>query len=416
MMEKKRSVSLLPALICLAGMAALLFLWRNAYQNAVFSRLSAFCGIFLEQNPQLEGEVLSALQEYQRGMEIYGGSKGEDGRRDFLARYGYEAADFAPAFPAFGAPGTGERGAGGLTACSIGLALAASAAVFFLLQRYGRKEKNRIDGLTDYLEQVNRGAPGTLLQEEDGFSCLRDEIYKTVTGLYAARDEAVRARKNFADNLANIAHQLKTPLTAALLSLQLMETKAPNPYAEPVRKQLERLTRLEEALLSLSRIDSGTLFLKREEVDVFTALNLAAENLEDLLRERHVSVEISDRGRVCFPGDLEWTMEALMNLMKNCLEHSPAGGCIHCDYSANPLYVRILIRDEGEGFEREDIPHLFERFYRGKNAAEGSTGIGLALSRAVFERQNGTLAAYNLPGDGGSASGACFEVRVYGMD
>ena len=85
-------------------------------------------------------------------------------------------------------------------------------------------EKNRIDGLTDYLEQVNRGAPGTLLQEEDGFSCLRDEIYKTVTGLYAARDEAVRARKNFADNLANIAHQLKTPLTAALLSLQLMET------------------------------------------------------------------------------------------------------------------------------------------------------------------------------------------------
>ena len=65
MMEKKRSVSLLPALICLAGMAALLLLWRNAYQNAVFSRLSAFCGIFLEQNPQLEGEVLSALQEYQ---------------------------------------------------------------------------------------------------------------------------------------------------------------------------------------------------------------------------------------------------------------------------------------------------------------------------------------------------------------
>ena len=111
MMEKKRSVSLLPALICLAGMAALLLLWRNAYQNAVFSRLSAFCGIFLEQNPQLEGEVLSALQEYQRGMEIYGGSEGEDGRRDFLARYGYEAADFAPALPAFGAPerGKGER-------------------------------------------------------------------------------------------------------------------------------------------------------------------------------------------------------------------------------------------------------------------------------------------------------------------
>lgn len=407
MMEKKRSVSLLPALICLAGMAALLLLWRNAYQNAVFSRLSAFCGIFLEQNPQLEGEVLSALQEYQKGMDGSGGSEGEDGRRDFLVRYGYEAADFAPALPAFGAPGTGKRGAGGLTACSIGLAFAASAAVFFLLQRYGRKEKNRIDGLTDYLEQVNRGAPGTLLQEEDGFSCLRDEIYKTVTGLYAARDEAVRARKNFADNLANIAHQLKTPLTAAFLSLEQMESASPN-LCKTMRNQLEQLQRMEQTLLDLSRVDAGVLQLAREPVDIYTALELAAENLNSLAEAAGVSVEVPEKGPAAFQGDLAWTVEALANLLKNCIQHTPRGSCVHCDYGENPLYVQIRIWDEGPGFAPADLPHLFDRFYQGQNAAAGSTGIGLALARAVLEQQNGTLTACNLPG-----AGACFELHLY---
>lgn len=105
--------------------------------------------------------------------------------------------------------------------------------------------------------------------------------------------------------------------------------------------------------------------------------------------------------------DLDWTMEAVMNLMKNCMEHSP-GGMIHCSYAQNPLYTEILIWDDGEGFAKEDIPHLFERFYRGQNASEGGIGIGLALSKEMIERQNGTIRAQNRP-DGG----ALFEIRFY---
>ena len=105
--------------------------------------------------------------------------------------------------------------------------------------------------------------------------------------------------------------------------------------------------------------------------------------------------------------DLDWTMEAVMNLMKNCMEHSP-GGTVHCSYAQNPLYTEILIWDDGEGFAKEDIPHLFERFYRGKNPCEGGIGIGLALSKELIERQNGTIRAKNIP-DGG----ALFEIRFY---
>ena len=105
--------------------------------------------------------------------------------------------------------------------------------------------------------------------------------------------------------------------------------------------------------------------------------------------------------------DRDWTMEAIMNLMKNCMEHDP-GGCVHCSYAQNPLYTQILIWDEGDGFAGEDMPHLFERFYRGKNAREGGIGIGLSMAKEIVERQNGTIRAQNRP-----EGGALFEIRFY---
>ena len=178
-------------------------------------------------------------------------------------------------------------------------------------------------------------------------------------------------------------------------------------YLHQIEKQLARLTHLEESLLVLARLDAGTLLLQRKETDVFTILVLAADNLQELLVESAVSIDIPELGEMMITADLDWTMEAFMNLMKNCMEHNP-GGTVHCSYAQNPLYTEILIWDEGEGFAREDIPHLFERFYRGQNAGEGGIGIGLSLSKEIIERQNGTLRAGNRPG-----GGAFFEIRFY---
>ena len=275
----------------------------------------------------------------------------------------------------------------------------------FLERLHGK----RIRELTDYLEQINIGADGTVLQrKEDEFSHLQDEMYKTVTELYQTRESALKAKKNFAENLANIAHQLKTPITAVSLSLQLMKTRMPNADIDQMKRQIERLSSLEESLLTLSKIDSGTLRLEQEEVDIYTALSLAAENLNTLLEKKKVSVFIPEKGYARMMGDLEWTMEALMNLIKNCLEYSPEGGTIYCDYSWNPLYLEVRIWDEGQGFSAEDLPHLFERFYRGKRTGKNGAGIGLALSQSIFQLQNGNLSARNLP-----QGGACFEVRIY---
>ena len=176
---------------------------------------------------------------------------------------------------------------------------------------------------------------------------------------------------------------------------------------EQIQGQLIRLTRLEEALLVLAKLDAGSLQLRKEEIDVFTVLILAADNLQELFAMSGTSLDIPELGGMAVTADLDWTMEAVMNLMKNCMEHN-RGGTIHCSYEQNPLYTEILIWDEGEGFCKEDLPHLFERFYRGKHACEGGIGIGLSLAKEIIERQNGTIRAQNRQG-----GGACFEIRFY---
>ena len=145
-----------------------------------------------------------------------------------------------------------------------------------------------------------------------------------------------------------------------------------------------------------------------EAVDVYTAVSLAADNLQEVFEAAGLSVDIPEMGEMKILADLDWTMEALMNLFKNCAEYTPPGGRIHCACSQNPLYTEIILWDEGKGFDKEDIPHLFERFYRGKNASGNGIGIGLSLAREIIERQNGTIRAVNLPG-----KGAAFEIRFY---
>lgn len=389
--KKKRTRLLFSIGICFFCIVCTSAVGLFSYQKAAFEHISTFCEILIENNPETEQSVFSALKEYHTLSEQ------EIKRNDFLAQYGYTVQGFCKGYPFQ------------ILIMSVALFVVAVCLLFLSEMRTEKENRQRIAELTEYLERINIGTGGTILQtQEDDFSYLQDEIYKTVTTLYQTRETSVEARKQFAENLANIAHQLKTPITAAFLSLQLMERNVPEIYVKQIEKQLRRLSNLEESLLTLSKIDAGILPLANTKVDIYTALNLAAENLNDLLRKENVAVDIPDHGCMEFPGDLEWTMEALINLLKNCMEHSKPGGTVYCDYSTNPLYHEILIWDEGTGFEPEDIPHLFERFYRGRRAVGDGIGIGLALSRSIFELQNGTINAYNRRN-----GGACFEIRVY---
>ncbi len=382
-----------------SAVAVMLVSWH--YSRISFDLVNVICGEVAEEEPEMKNIVSAALKEYTSGNE--------DGVavNDFLSGLGYRVSDFSDSAVSyhilFGAAGF----------------LAGIFLFLFTFALRNKTEEKRIQALSDYLEQVNTGKAVILSTSgEDAFSKLEDEIYKTVTFLYQTRDNAVRAKNDFAENLSNIAHQIKTPITSISLSLQtLSETPAQGEYEkgrlEQIQKQLTRPTRLEEALLVLARLDAGTLKFQKENVDVFTVLVLAADNLQELFVNSGTSIDIPELGETVITADLDWTMEAVMNVMKNCMEHN-TGGCVHCSYGQNPLYTEILIWDEGNGFAKEDIPHLFKRFYRGQNAdagensPNGGIGIGLALSKEIIEHQNGTIRAKNMQ-DGG----ACFEIRFY---
>ena len=295
-----------------------------------------------------------------------------------------------------------------ILACFLGF-LAGCVLCGCIFWYWRKKSDTRIRALICYLEKVSVGGQGLLMEaSEDELSKLQDEIYKTVTTLYQTRDAALQQRNLFAENLSNIAHQIKTPITAISLSVQMAKERMGEPYASRIEGQIGRLAGLEESLLLMARIDSGTLVLDRKPTDVFTLLSLAADNLYELSAEKGIAVDLPEMGEVQIDADLEWTMEAVINLMKNCMDAAPAGTAVHCAYEKNPLYVQIRIWDEGEGFAKEDLPHLFERFYRGKKTKPAGTGIGLSLSKAIAEMQNGILRAYNLP-----QGGACFEICFY---
>ena len=389
------------AAVSLISSAVTVMLISCHYSRLQFDLVNVICGEVLEQEPEMKHIVSAALKEYT------GGNADGVAMGDVLSVLGYDISDFSDSSVTYD-----------IMFATIGFL--AGIVLFAITYAFRNKtEAKRIEELSDYLEQVNMGKAVVLsVSGEDLFSKLEDEIYKTVTFLYQTKDAAVQAKNDFAENLSNIAHQIKTPITAISLSLQtLSEMPMKKEYEkdriEQIKKQLNRLIHLEESLLVLSRLDAGALMFQKEDVDVFTLLVLAADNLQELFTDSGTFIDIPESGEMAVTADLNWTMEAVINVMKNCMEHN-AGGTVHCSYGQNPLYTEILIWDEGDGFAKEDIPHLFKRFYRGKNADAGGNirgsgiGIGLALSKEIIEHQNGTIRAKNLPN-----GGACFEIRLY---
>ena len=389
------------AAVSLISSAVTVMLISCRYSRLQFDLVNVICGEVLEQEPEMKHIVSAALKEYT------GGNADGVAMGDVLSVLGYDISDFSDSSVIYD-----------IMFATTGFL----AGIFLFAITYAfrnKTEAKRIEELSDYLEQVNMGKAVVLSGSgEDLFSRLEDEIYKTVTFLYQTKDAAVQAKNDFAENLSNIAHQIKTPITAISLSLQtLSEMPMKKEYEkdrmEQIKKQLNRLIHLEESLLVLSRLDAGTLMFQKEDVDVFTLLVLAADNLQELFADSGTFIDIPESGEMAVTADLNWTMEAVINVMKNCMEHN-AGGTVHCSYGQNPLYTEIFIWDEGDGFAKEDIPHLFKRFYRGKNADAGGNirgsgiGIGLALSKEIIEHQNGTIRAKNLPN-----GGACFEIRLY---
>lgn len=295
-------------------------------------------------------------------------------------------------------------------------ALIAAAGISLMAVQYvfTRARYRRIAQLSQGLNRVLHGAGELAIAEcqEGELSILASEIQKMTQSLLETSDQLRREKNRLSDAMADIFHQLRTPLTSMNLMVTLLsreELSYPRrlELARMLREQLERTQWLVEALLKMSRIDAGAVSFRRESVDVSDMLRQAAEPLRIPMELRGQNLILPET-EANFQGDKNWTAEAMGNLLKNAMEHTPEGGRIVVSAEETALFTQITVTDSGEGFAPEDIPNLFERFYKGKNAAPTSIGIGLALSRMILSAQDAVITAKNAP-----EGGAEFTVKFY---
>lgn len=288
-------------------------------------------------------------------------------------------------------------------------------AMLFTFGLYWRvkvwEKEKRTAALSGYLDRTMEGQYDTLMQY-DTSSALEDSIYKAVVLLREEREQAQRAKKNLADYMADLSHQLKTPAASIGLTLSLIKKRAwDEQTVDDIRRMEEQVGHLQHlvgSMLTLSRLDAGVLALEEKEFDLEEMLVDAVQPFVRQMEEKRICFEIQGADGISLIGDFGWCSEAFGNIIKNCMEHTPEQGNIRIACQDNPIYTEIVIQDSGVGFDEADLPHLFERFYRGAGSSKDSAGIGLALSRSIIEKENGTVTAENA-----ETGGARFCIKFY---
>ena len=286
-------------------------------------------------------------------------------------------------------------------------------AILVILYIYSRSESKKIKEIEKYIEAINNKNYTLKISEnsEDEFSNLSNELYKTTVMLKEQASNSQKSQKTLQTNIEDISHQLKTPLTSISIMLDNiidnpdMEIETRQKFLHEINRQIEWFNWLVIALLKLSKIDSGTAVFTKKEINVEKIINHVIQNLSIPLDIKQQKIIVNGNSSK-FIGDYNWQLEALTNIVKNCIEHTPNHKNIYIKFEENNFYTKITIRDEGVGIAKEDIKHIFERFYKGKNSSENSIGIGLALSKSIIERDNGYIICSSKEGEG-----TTFEIK-----
>lgn len=281
------------------------------------------------------------------------------------------------------------------------------------------------------LDRVLAGERDIRLRDmsEGELAILSSEIDKVIARLNLTVDELQAEKLALSDALADISHQLKTPLTSIAISTELIRDRlSARGDSEDLVERLRliqtlqaRVEDLVSALLKLARIDAGVIKLVCGDVDARELVRKSFEPLAIAFDIAGVRFSADVQDGASYEGDLTWSVEALENILKNCMEHTPAGGCVSVRVTEDVLACRIRIGDTGPGIAESDLPHIFERFYRGSRDANATpsevnpagVGIGLALSKSLVTAQGGTLTAENLRDENGNITGAAFNLVFF---
>ncbi len=366
----------------------------NIYKKEIVKNNAYIISTLIEKYPDLESDIINSIitenKNYDEGLKI-------------LNKYGLDELDTIEYLKDNSKI---KRKMLIINACYIIVFFGIILSVFLI---YIRKMYNKINNLSSYIQKIlNNDYQLDIREYEEGdLSNLKNNLYKVIIKLKTQSEISIKDKKELESTLSDISHQLKTPLTGMYVINELLYDDNLNiskkiELLNKNKSQLERVEWLVTSLLKLSRIESGTTILKKEKVEVLELIEKALEPIKVQLEIKNINVEINHKDKIYIQIDKNWTSEAILNIIKNSCEHSKENGKIIIDFEDNLIYTSIKITDNGFGISPTDLPHIFERFYKGKNHKSSSIGIGLNMSKKIVEAQNGNISVTSALGKGTS--------------
>lgn len=275
-------------------------------------------------------------------------------------------------------------------------------------------QEKKIAEINEYIKQINNKNYILKIEENDNgeLSKLRNELYKTTVLLKETAEISEKEKENLSTAIADISHQLKTPLTSIRIMLDNiqddpdMEKEVREDFLREISKQIDWISSLVVALLKIAKFDAGTIKMENNEINAKNLIDNIISNLAILMELKNIEIITNVDEKATFIADYKWQQEALTNILKNAIEHSKHNSRIYITVENTNLFLKIIIKDEGSGIDKEDLKHIFQRFYKTKNSSENSIGIGLPLAKAIIEQSNGYIKVETKYGEGTS-----FEVK-----
>lgn len=277
--------------------------------------------------------------------------------------------------------------------------------IFYL---YDKNKSKKIKEITKMISKINNRQFDIDINDfnEGELSILKNEISKTTIMLRQVADNSINDKLNLKDSLGDISHQLKTPLTSITIMIDNildnpdMDEKTRKRFLINIKREILNINFLVMPLLKLSKFDANVVKFNKESVYLKDIINESIKNVSMIKELKNITIKVSGDDNIKLLCDFKWQVESITNILKNSIEHTKEYGIVEVNYSENKLYTRILIKDNGKGIDSDDLPHIFDRFYKGKNGSNDSFGIGLSLSKTIIEKEGGSITVKSTPNIG----------------
>ena len=360
--------------------AAFTFIGLENIRKTSNDTINQLVNILLEKYPDVSekevAEILNNKTEYTDNSE-------------FLNKYGiYPEKDWVS---------YNNQGSYKYVILSVSVCIAFGLAFAVLFLGYLKIQKKQTMDIAKRIERINLGDYSLQIDEnsEDELSLLDNQIYRTTVKFREQAENSRKDKENLQKSLSDISHQLKTPLTSIIVMVENilddddMPLEIRREFLNDIKHNTNTISFLVQSLLKLSKLDAEAVKFRYEQVEVKSIVDECIKNTAVMAEILGVRLE-TDCNDIILNCDRKWLCEAVTNIIKNCIEHSQNGN-IKITADQNKLYTKISIKDNGSGITKEDLPHIFERFYKGKNSSDDSVGIGLSLAKTIIEKQGGYI-------------------------